>query len=146
MLKSTCAGRLGRDAETRTTSSGTTVVSFAVAVDRRKGQEKTTTWVDCAMFGDRASKVAPYLTKGTVVAVSGDIELQEFTKRDGGHGAKLSIRVDDVSLLGGGNRDGQAAPQPTQAPAGRYDQSPTGGYGAPSGRAPAHIDDDSIPF
>ena len=140
MLKAFADGRLGRDAEQRTVGNGTIVVSFAIACDKRKGQDKITVWVDCAMFGERAAKLQQYLVKGTVVSVVGDIELQEFTRRDGSPGSKLSIRVDDLTLLGGGQRDSQPP-----APSGGYDQRPTNA-GAGRARPPRDDIDDSIPF
>ena len=143
MLKATAAGRIGRDAEQRTAGQHQ-VVNFTVAIDKRKGQEKVAVWLDCNFWGDRAVKLKQYLTKGSVVAVAGDIELQEFQKRDGTGGSKLSMRVDDITLLGGGKRDDQ------QAPAGSYDQSPprqSTGSGGGSGHARPRDDiDDEIPF
>ena len=38
----TFTGRIGRDAEHRTTPSGKDVVNFSLAVDERRGGEKTT--------------------------------------------------------------------------------------------------------
>ena len=58
---------LGRDAETRVTQGGTTVVQLAVAYNYgRKGEDgkKPSQWVRASMFGKQAETLAPYLTKG----------------------------------------------------------------------------------
>lgn len=133
------AGRLGRDAELRYTQGGKPVLGFAVAVDKRgPGGEKGTEWVDCSLWGDRGEKVAEYLTKGKVVAVSGEAGARAYMGKDGKPVATLTLRVIELTLLGGGSADGGERPQ-RQA----------GGAPKPAaGPAPAeHFpDENEIPF
>lgn len=96
----TIAGRLGKDAETRHTSSGKAVTGFSVAVDQRHGGEKTTLWVDCSIWGERGQALAQYLTKGTTVCVSGEASARQHDGK-----VYMSLNVREVSLLGGGQRD-----------------------------------------
>ena len=96
MLKLSLAGRLGRDAEVRRTQAGDAICGFAVAVERRNGQNKETVWIDCSLFGKRGEALSQYLTKGTVVAVSGDLSTREHNGK-----TYLQCRADDVTLLGG---------------------------------------------
>lgn len=110
----TIAGRLGRDAELKETPAGKAVVNFAVAVDIGRGENKQTLWVDCSLWGDRASKLAPYLTKGKQVTLAGDVGLRTFTKKDGSSGAAMTCDVQRLTLQGG--RDAEQPPQ-TPAPA-----------------------------
>ena len=86
MLQLTLAGRLGRDAELRSTRDGKAVCNFSVAVDVRRGQEKSTTWVECTIWEKRAEALAQYLTKGTAVAVAGELSVRQYDKRDGSRG------------------------------------------------------------
>jgi len=95
----TFAGHLGRDAETRQTGSGS-VTNFSVAVQVGWGENKRTLWVGCAMWGERGEKVAQYLTKGTPVTVSGDIDLRQFDKKDGTAGAEITCNVQRLTLQG----------------------------------------------
>lgn len=99
MNVSNFAGRLGRDAELRD-ANGTPVANFALAVDDYKNGEKFTMWIDCSIWKERAEKLAPYLLKGTAVAVSGRVGLRQFEKRDGSPGASLTLMVNSVTLLG----------------------------------------------
>lgn len=126
------AGRIGKDAVTRHTSSGNSVTGFSVAVDQRKGGEKTTLWVDCGMWGERGEKVAPYLLKGTTVAVSGEAGAREHEGK-----VYMTLNVRELTLLGGKSEgDKQAAPKPARGAANR-----------PAGNPPADdIGDDDIPF
>ncbi|MCW2247141.1 single-strand DNA-binding protein [Azospirillum fermentarium] len=102
----TFSGRLGADAELRSVQSGEKVLGFRVANDVGFGDRKTTQWVDCSIWGRRAESLAPHLTKGKAVVVSGEVTLREFEKRDGTRGAGLSVRVNEIDFMGGG-RDGE---------------------------------------
>lgn len=99
------SGRLGRDAELRTTQNGKKVLNFPLAVEIGFGENKTTMWIDCALWGDRGERLVQHLVKGKEVVISGSISLTEFiTKRDGS-GAKdkkLSLTVNDIQMFGGG--------------------------------------------
>ncbi len=131
------AGRIGRDALLRTTPSGAQVVGWSLAVDERKGTEKTTLWIDCSFWGERATKVMQYLTVGTVVAVHGQVGLRAYAGKDGAAKAALTLRVENLTLLGGGQqRQGDAS-----HPASSDRSAPA----ASSMQAPAFVDDD-IPF
>lgn len=137
MKSITIAGNIGRDAVTRTTQGGEAVTGWTVAVEERKGQEKRTLWFDCNLWGKRGESLAQYLTKGSKVAVTGDLSTREHEGK-----TYLTVRVSEVTLLGGGQRDD--APR-TDAKAAAYAaQAP---YGAPAGGFGAGRDmDDEIPF
>ena len=94
------AGNIGKDAQTRTTQTGDSVTSWTVAVEDRQGKEKATIWFDCSLWGKRGEALAQYLTKGGKVAVSG-----EFGKREHEGKTYLTIRVAEVSLMGGVDRE-----------------------------------------
>lgn len=129
----TFAGRLGRDAEVRHTQSGQSVTGFSIAVDEYVGKgERRTLWVDCSMWGERGEKLAQYLTKGAAVSVSGQVGINTFDGRNGPQ-SKLTLRVADVTLLGGK----QDAP--------RSEPRPSGGTG-PVEHAVDDFDTDEIPF
>jgi single-strand DNA-binding protein len=92
-------GNLGRDAEVRYTAGGDAITSFSVAVKSGYGEREQTTWANCTMWGDRGTKVQPYLTKGQLVGVSGEVCLRSYDK-DGETRWTLDVRVNDVTLLG----------------------------------------------
>ena len=125
-MKTICiAGNIGKDAVTRNTQSGDSVTSWSVAVEDRRGQDKQTLWFDCSLWGRRGEALAQYLTKGSRVTVSGDFSTREHEGR-----TYLAVRVDQITLMGGG-RDQQESRGQDQRP------------------APREMDDelgDSIPF
>lgn len=107
MKSVTIAGNIGRNAETRNTQSGDSVTGFSVAVEERQGQDKRTIWFDVSVWGKRGSSLAQYLTKGTRVAVAGDLSTREHDGK-----TYLTIRADQVTLLGGGERQEQRREEP----------------------------------
>lgn len=122
------AGNIGRNAETRNTQSGDSVTGFSVAVEERQGQDKRTIWFDVSIWGKRGSALAQYLTKGTRVAVAGDLSTREHDGK-----TYLTVRADQVTLLGGGE---QRRDEPRQQH--RNDDQPRG-------QSRADLDDE-IPF
>lgn len=130
MKNITIAGNIGKDAVTRQTQKGDAVTGWSVAVDDGFGQDKRTLWFDCSMWGGRGEKVAQYLTKGTKVAVSGDLSTREHEGR-----TYLTVRVSEVTLQGGGDR--QERPDPQDFGSRRNP--------APAGHGGGDLDDD-IPF
>jgi single-strand DNA-binding protein len=99
-------GNLGKDAEIRSTPAGKQVVSFSVAMKAGWGDRESTTWVNCSMWGDRGVKVAPYLLKGGLVGVTGEVSLREW-ESGGKSGVSLELNVNDVTLLGGKSAEAQ---------------------------------------
>ena len=160
----TFTGRLGADGELRTTQSGEKVLGFRVANDVGFGDRKTTQWVDCSIWGRRAESLAPHLTKGKSVIVSGEVTLREYDKRDGTRGAGLSVRVAEIDFTGGAREEGGGGSY--GGGGGGYESrggGSGGGYGGGSGGGnygggssggrsgggapPRHEDlDDEIPF
>lgn len=100
MKSITIAGNIGKDAVTRQAGSGN-VTGVSVAVEDRQGREKTTIWFDVSIWGERGDKLAQYLKKGTRVAVSGDLSMRMHEGK-----SYLTVRADQVTLLGGGNAIG----------------------------------------
>jgi len=109
-------GHLGKDAECRDAGQSK-VVSFSVAVTRKRKDKETTTWFRCDWFGERAVKVMQFLTKGKAVQVVGELYEDEYEK-DGVIKKSLKVDVKDVTLLGGGEKSHDApAPARPAAPA-----------------------------
>ncbi len=99
-------GRLGRDAEQKYTQSGTSIVSFTMAVDRRgkdkEGEKKEPLWFPVSLWAKLGETLLPYLKKGKQVAIQGELDIREYDKKDGsGKGIRVEINARQVTLLGG---------------------------------------------
>lgn len=136
-------GNLTRDPELRATPSGTSVLSFSVAVnDRRKNPssgewEDVPNYIDCNMFGTRAEGLAKYLSKGSKVGVDGKLRWSQWEK-DGQKRSKVDVIVDNIELLSPRNNNGGSYQAPFASSASTADQIPA----APE----ITVYDDDIPF
>ncbi len=100
------AGRIGKDAELRSTRDGVQVCGFSVAVSGRK-KDDPATWFSVSIFGKRGEALSQYLRKGTAVSIVGDLHARTFEGRDGTTRIDLGVVASEVTLLGGGQRDEQ---------------------------------------
>lgn len=92
-------GRLTRDPEYRTTGSGISVANFSVAVERdfkSDGGEKETDFIDCVAWRQTAEFVTKYMTKGSMVAVSGRLQVRSWMDKDGNKRRTAEIVADSV--------------------------------------------------
>ena len=132
MNKVILMGRLTRDPEVRYSqgASQTAVARFSVAVDRRfkREGEPDADFFNCTSFGRQAEFVERYLHKGTKVVLSGRVQNDNYTNKDGQMVYSVRIMVDEIEFAesknasGGGNDGG-------------YNNG--GGFGGGSSNAPA---------
>lgn len=94
MKNITIAGNIGKDAELRSTGGGDKVAGFTVAVDDGFGDKKRTLWFDVSIWGKRAEALAPMLTKGGKVCVTGDLSTREHEGK-----TYLTVRAAEVTLM-----------------------------------------------
>ena len=91
-------GRLTRDPELRTTTTGKQVVGFGIAVDDPFNKEHTN-FFNVSAWGNSADFVAKYLTKGRLVAVDGRLNHRKYTTQDGQNREVVEIVADRVQGL-----------------------------------------------
>lgn len=155
-------GRLTRDPELRYTGSNVPVASFSIAVDRDFGRgengEKQTDFINVSAWRQTGEFVSKYFTKGSMIVVSGRLQIRDYTDRDGNRRTAAEVVADNVyfgeSKRGSegtsnyssyGNSNGGYNSNPAPAP------SYGGGYSAPAA-APAsdfamlEDDDAQLPF
>ena len=104
------AGNLTRDPELRSTSTGRSVASFGVAVNRgRRGNDAQgkdeVTFYNCTAWGAQGENISKYLHRGDPILLSGRPALRPWTGRDGVEHSSLEVDVDDFVFLGNGNRE-----------------------------------------
>ena len=159
----TIMGRLTRDPELRRTGSGIAVASFTVAVDRdfggRDGGERETDFIDCVAWRQTGEFVSKYFTKGSMIVVSGRLQIRNWNDKDGNKRRTAEVVADNCyfgeskrSNEGGSYSNGNSyggnsyGGNSYAAPAPSY-----GGYAAPAGNPAsdfAMLDDDDaqLPF
>lgn len=95
----TLMGRMTREPELRYTPQNTPVVSFSLAVERDYqpgGAEKQTDFIDCVAWRKTAEFVSKHFQKGSLVAVSGRLQIRDWADRDGGKRRSAEVAVDNV--------------------------------------------------
>ena len=102
----TIVGRLGKDAELRHTAKDS-VLNFTVASDVGYGDNKSTLWFGCSLWGKRGESLEPHLSKGTQVTVIGELSQREHDGK-----TYLQVRVIEIALQGG-KKDSEA-PKPSR--------------------------------
>ena len=124
--------RLTRDSELKTVGENQ-ILNFAVATDHGYGDKKTTTFVNCSMFGKRGVTLAQYLTKGSQICVHGEVFTREYKAKDGTMKTSVECRVSEIDLVGSKKENG----------GGKSEESAS--YSVPSASGGGDFDD-SIPF
>jgi single-strand DNA-binding protein len=101
-------GRLTRDPEVRTTSTGKTIASFSLAVDRG-GQDDSTDFFDVTAWEKLGELVSQYLSKGRRCLVQGRLRQDSWDdKETGKKRSKVEVVATDVTFLDGPNGDSAA--------------------------------------
>ena len=148
-------GRLGRDPETRYTTSGQAVANFSVATDEtykdRNGErQKRTEWHKIVVWGKQAEIAQQYLKKGSLIFIEGRIQSREWQDKEGQKRTSFEIVATNFRMLGG-RAEGAAAGAGASGGAPRsgedFDQTGhTEDAGGAAGPAGPEISDEDIPF
>ncbi len=139
MNKVILMGRLTRDPEVRYSqgASQTAVARFSIAVDRRFGKREgdpTADFFNCTSFGKQAEFVERYLHKGTKIALTGRIQNDNYTNKEGQMVYSVQVIVEDIEFAESKNAAAQ-----NEGGFGGYNNGSYGGNGgfAGGGSAPA---------
>lgn len=116
MNKVILMGRLTRDPEVRVTPSNIKVAGFTIAVDRKykKQGEAETDFFNCTAFGKQADFVEKYLKQGTKMIVTGRVQNESYTNKEGQKVYSTKIMVDEMEFAE--SKSSAQVTQPTQQP------------------------------
>ena len=144
-------GNLGRDPETRYTTSGDAVTNIRLATtdtwkDKSGEKQERTEWHNIVFYGRQAEIAGEYLKKGRQIYVEGRLQTRKWQDKEGQDRYTTEIIADRMQMLGsreggGGSVAAEASERPT---AGESRPSGKGG-GAPAKKNVDDLDDD-IPF
>lgn len=77
-------GRIATDLILRPVrSSAGVAVNFKVAVDRYAGGNKFTDFIRCTAWGKTAERICNHLSKGNMIAISGNLTTGDYVDRKG---------------------------------------------------------------
>lgn len=151
-MKQTIVGNLTGDPELRFTPSGAAVANFTVAENHRRFNKQTNEWEDtgtsfyaCSVWREAAENVAESLTKGMQVIASGEVQQEQYERRDGTKGMSVNMTVDDIgpTLRFATAKVTRSARGGQGAQGGQQPQQQRGGWGngQPAAAAPAQGSD-----
>ena len=159
-------GRLTRDPELRRTGSGIAVTSFSVAVDRdianKESGEREADFIDCVAWRSTGEFVSKYFQKGSMIVVSGRLQIRTWTDKEGNKRRTAEIVADNVYFGSSKRDDASNGSYNGNSYGNNYGSAPANNYGggysapAPSYSAPASApasdfamledDDAQLPF
>jgi single-strand DNA-binding protein len=155
MIKATVIGRLGEDARNITLEKGS-FISMRVASNEKVNKQEVTTWISVYANTARYANMLQYLKKGTVVAITGSMNCEIYTAKDGKQGIDYKLNADSINFLNlGGNKSSEngqnANANTTQNNGGTPEQREqmTMNFNSQAPSAPAsaqNLASDSMPF
>ena len=136
-------GRLVATPELRSTGTGVSVASFTIAVERayaKAGAQRQADFIDCVAWRQTAEFITRYFQKGSMIAVTGNIQTRNYEDKNGNKRKAVEVVVDNASFCGS-----------------KAESGTTGGYTAPAAPAPSFAsasesdfeeitEDDDLPF
>lgn len=111
-------GNLTRDPELRTTPSGQSVASFAIATNRswqdpQSGDRKDAVeYHDVVAWGKLGELVSQYLTKGRRAMIVGRLQTRQWDAQDGSKRSRTEIVATDINFIGGPGEGSGASDTP----------------------------------
>lgn len=130
--KAILMGRLTREPELRTTSSGISVASFTLAISRSyakdEGQQQAD-FINCVAWRGTAEFVSKYFTKGMMMVVEGRLQSRSWEDKAGDKRYAMEVVAEQVQF--GESKKAESKPE-------------DGGWDAPEGFTAA--DDLDLPW
>ena len=140
-------GRLVADPELRHTQSGIPVASFRIAVDRdykNQNGEKETDFINIVAWRGIGEFVSRYFYKGRMAIVVGQLEIREYTDRDGNRRYATEVVANNI-YFGDSKKDSSTGNNNTGQESYSNYGPPDGGVG--NGAFSELTDDDGeLPF
>lgn len=103
----TGVGRLTKDCELKKTTSGTSVCTFALAInkdEKTKEGEKDAWFFDVVAWHKKAEYIGTYGKKGDVVAVTGPLRFKDYEGKNG-HVYSVECIAERVNIIAKNNRE-----------------------------------------
>ena len=124
--KTIIQGRLTRDPDLNTTSTGVEVCNFTVAWSKKYKDSEQKCFLDCTAWRQTGAFIKNYFTKGSEIAVDGHLETDSYTDNEGNKRSRIKLVVDEVHFCGKksaeASADGENNVETVSAPAGEFEE------------------------
>ncbi len=92
-------GRLVKDPDLRSTTTGKKVCTFTIAVDR--GRNNGTDFINCVAWEKSGEFVNNYFLKGDPILVQGQLQTRQYDDKEGNKRTAYEVAVREVNFCGG---------------------------------------------
>lgn len=101
MNKVILTGRITKDLELRSTNNNTSVCEFTIATNRpvTRDGERQADFITCVVFGIQAENLKKYQGKGSLIAVFGEMRVDQWKTEQGENRYKTYVLVNNVEFL-----------------------------------------------
>lgn len=99
MINVNFMGRLGADAELKTSKGGKQFVSMRIATDEFKNGERGTTWINVSYYAEKGTKMLEFLKKGSAVSVLGVETVGTYQSKNGETMVSRDVIADRVDFV-----------------------------------------------
>lgn len=101
MNKVTITGRIANDLELRATTTGKSLCDFRIATNRpfTTDGERKADFISCRVWNKTAENLTKYQTKGNMIAVSGRLQVDSYTDKEGKTRYNTYVLVEDLEYL-----------------------------------------------
>ena len=107
-------GRLTADPELKTTQSGNSVLSFTIAVNRRKAKDgsQESDFINCVAWKERAEFINKYFRKGSSICVTGELQTRKWQDSNGANRYSTEVIVSETNFVDGKSDSAPASYMP----------------------------------
>ena len=112
-------GRLTAEPDLRQTTSGVSVCSFRIAVDRSysgRNGEKRTDFLDIVSWRNTAEFAAKYFSKGKMVIVEGSLQSRNYEDKNGNKRTAIEVVADNCMFGEPKRQEDNVSQFPQEAP------------------------------
>lgn len=106
-------GRLTRDPDYKKTQSDISVCKFSIAVERKfqnkQTGERETDFIDCQAWRGTADFISRYFSKGSMVAIEGELQNDNWIDNAGNKRYSYIVQVNQVHFCGSKNDSAQSS-------------------------------------
>ena len=107
-------GRMVRDPDLKYTTSNTAVMTFTLAVDRRKKEDGTreTDWINCVAWQSTAELIAKYVSKGDQLGINGKLQTRTWEDTEKKRHSVTEVIVTELTLIRTKKDEPKEIPEP----------------------------------
>jgi single-strand DNA-binding protein len=112
MNKFIVTGNLTSDANLQYSTNEKAYSKFTIANNEGFGDNKKATFFNCTLWGKSAENLNRYLVKGQKVLITGKIDINKYTDKEGVNRQNIEINVDSfggVEFMGGKSNSSESS-------------------------------------